>query len=66
MIIDMPSTTTSSVNKRMVDLRESGGAVTTGRVLTLVIITDDGSDTEEAILAANEASHTGHYLRRLL
>lgn len=53
----MPSTTTSSVNKRMVDLRKSGGAVTTGRVLTLVIITDDGSDTEEAILAANEASH---------
>ena len=57
MIIDMPSTTTSSVNKRMVDLRESGGAVTTGRVLTLVITTDDGADTEEAILAANEASH---------
>lgn len=57
MIIDLPSTTTSNVNKRMVQLRESGGAVTTGRVLTLIIVTDDGADTENAILAANEASH---------
>lgn len=57
MIVDMPSTTTSSVNKRMVEIRETGGAVTTGRVLTLVIVTDDGADTEDAILAANEASH---------
>lgn len=57
MIVDMPSTTTGSVNKRLVEIRESGGAVTTGRVLTLVIVTDDGSDTEEAIGAANEASH---------
>jgi len=57
MIIDLPSTTTSSVNRRMVEMRESGGAVTTGRVLTLVIVTDDGSDTEDAIAAANEASH---------
>ncbi len=57
MIIDLPSTTTSRVNKELVELRETGGAVTTGRVLTLVIVTDDGEDTEDAILAANEASH---------
>ncbi|NYH77010.1 glucose-6-phosphate dehydrogenase assembly protein OpcA [Actinopolyspora biskrensis] len=56
MIVDLPSTTTSQVNKKMVELRESGGAVALGRVLTLVIVTDDSSETEQAIQAANEAS----------
>lgn len=56
MIIDLPSTTTSQVNSRLVDLRVQGGAVTLGRVLTLVIVTDDGERTEEAIDAANDAS----------
>jgi glucose-6-phosphate dehydrogenase assembly protein OpcA len=56
MIIDLPSTSTSQVNSRLVDLRVQGGAVTLGRVLTLVIVTDDGERTEEAIDAANDAS----------
>ncbi|SDM66529.1 glucose-6-phosphate dehydrogenase assembly protein OpcA, partial [Allokutzneria albata] len=56
MIIDLPSTTTSQVNKKLVELREQGGAVALGRVLTLVIVTDDGARTEEAIDAANDAS----------
>ncbi|RZS29780.1 glucose-6-phosphate dehydrogenase assembly protein OpcA [Herbihabitans rhizosphaerae] len=56
MIIDLPATTTSQVNAKLVDLREKGGAVTLGRVLTLVIVTDDGERTEEAIEAANDAS----------
>lgn len=55
MIIDLPDTTTSSINKRMVELRETGGAVALGRVLTLVILTEDG-DVEAAVEAANEAS----------
>jgi glucose-6-phosphate dehydrogenase assembly protein OpcA len=56
VIIDLPSTTTSSVNKKMVELRERGGAVALGRVLTLVIVTNDGDPTEDAIDAANDAS----------
>lgn len=56
MIIDLPSTTTSQVNSKLVQLRQEGGAITLGRVLTLVIVTDDGSRTEEAIEAANDAS----------
>ena len=56
MIIDLPSTTTSQVNKKMVELRETGGAVALGRVLTLVIVTEDSSATEQAIQAANDAS----------
>ncbi|WP_424186021.1 glucose-6-phosphate dehydrogenase assembly protein OpcA [Actinokineospora sp. G85] len=56
MIIDLPATTTSRVNSKLVQVREQGGATTLGRVLTLVIVTDDGERTEEAIEAANEAS----------
>jgi glucose-6-phosphate dehydrogenase assembly protein OpcA len=56
MIVDLPSTDTSAVNRKMVDLRESAGAVALGRVLTLVIITEDGPEAEAAIQAANDAS----------
>ncbi|WP_432574850.1 glucose-6-phosphate dehydrogenase assembly protein OpcA [Kineococcus sp. SYSU DK005] len=55
MIIDLPSTSTSAINKALVDLRDSGGAVALGRVLTLVVVTDD-AHAENAIAAANEAS----------
>jgi glucose-6-phosphate dehydrogenase assembly protein OpcA len=56
VIFDLPSTTTSQVNNKLVRVRQEGGAVTLGRVLTLVIVTDDGSKAEEAIAAANDAS----------
>lgn len=55
MIIDLPDTTTSKVSKSLVRLREEGGAVALGRVLTLVISTGLGEE-EEAIEAANDAS----------
>jgi glucose-6-phosphate dehydrogenase assembly protein OpcA len=55
VIIDLPDTTTSKVSKKLVTIREEGGAVALGRVLTLVIATAIGSE-EEAIEAANEAS----------
>jgi glucose-6-phosphate dehydrogenase assembly protein OpcA len=55
VIIDLPRTTTNAVNKRLVKLRDEGGAVALGRVLTLVI--DVGTqDVEEAVEAANDAS----------
>lgn len=52
----MPSTSTSQVAKKLVALRTSGGALALGRVLTLVVVTDDGDDTETSIEAANSAS----------
>lgn len=55
MIIDLPQTTTSTVAKRLIKLRQEGGAVALGRVLTLLIITD-AQDADEAIDAANDAS----------
>lgn len=56
MIVDLPSTTTSKVNHALVEIRERGGAVALGRVLTLVIVTDDSEQVEKSIEAANEAS----------
>jgi glucose-6-phosphate dehydrogenase assembly protein OpcA len=56
MIVDLPSTTTSAVNHALIDMRERGGAVAIGRVLNLVIVTDDSAQVEQSIEAANEAS----------
>ncbi|GAB2593801.1 glucose-6-phosphate dehydrogenase assembly protein OpcA [Pseudactinotalea suaedae] len=55
MKISLKDTTASAVASRLVGLREEGGAVALGRVLTLIIVTD-GADIENAIRAANEAS----------
>ncbi|WP_144712108.1 glucose-6-phosphate dehydrogenase assembly protein OpcA [Curtobacterium pusillum] len=55
MKIDMPNTTVSKIQKKLVHIREEGGAVALGRVLTLIISTALGHE-EEAIEAANEAS----------
>ncbi len=55
MIVDLPNTTVSNISKSLVQIREQGGAVALGRVLTLVIQTDSGN-AETAIAAANAAS----------
>ena len=55
MIVDLPDTTTAKISKTLVKIREEGGAVALGRVLTLVISTTLGEE-EEAIEAANDAS----------
>ena len=55
MIVDLPDTTTSKVSKKIMSLREQGGVIALGRVLTLVVVTKSGLE-EEAIEAANEAS----------
>ncbi|MEV1129534.1 glucose-6-phosphate dehydrogenase assembly protein OpcA [Agromyces sp. NPDC049794] len=55
MIVDLPHTTTSQISKTLVKIREEGGVVALGRVLTLVIATAAGGE-EEAIEAANDAS----------
>lgn len=55
MIVDMPNTTSSLIGKKLQELRESGGVVALGRVLTLLIETDF-AHIEEAVKAANSAS----------
>lgn len=55
VIINLENTTISQVSKRIVQIREQGGVVALGRVLTLIIETDFAG-IEPAIKAANDAS----------
>lgn len=55
MIINLPATTVSQISKSLVSMREQGGSVALGSVLTLIIQTDSVS-AEVAIEAANAAS----------
>ena len=55
MIKNLENTTTSLISRELVTIREEGGAVALGRVLTLLVQTKFAG-IEEAILAANEAS----------
>lgn len=55
VIVELENTTTSKITKEIVKLREQGGVVALGRVLTLVVITESGKE-EVAIAAANLAS----------
>jgi glucose-6-phosphate dehydrogenase assembly protein OpcA len=55
VIITLPDTTVSKVAKALVQVREEGGVVALGRVLTLIISSKNGTQ-EDAIDAANDAS----------
>lgn len=55
MIIRLARTSTAEIQRRMLEIREEGGVVALGRVLTLVVHTQIGAE-EEAIRAANAAS----------
>ncbi|MFT4126367.1 MAG: glucose-6-phosphate dehydrogenase assembly protein OpcA [Gordonia sp. (in: high G+C Gram-positive bacteria)] len=56
MIITLSDTSTTDVAKKLVHLRESGGTVSLGRVLTLVVVAERGEPTEAAVEAAIAAS----------
>jgi len=56
VIVDLPDATTNDINKRITALREEGGAITLGRVLTLVIAPDADELVEDAIDAAIASS----------
>jgi glucose-6-phosphate dehydrogenase assembly protein OpcA len=55
MIVDLPDTTVSKISRALVSVREEGGAVALGRVLTLIIVTRQGAQ-EDVIDVANAAS----------
>src|ERR1700752_3861955 len=57
MIVDLPATTTTAVNKKLDELREKAGSIPMGRVLTLIIAPDSEDVLEESLKAANDASH---------
>ncbi len=56
MIVELADTTTNEINKKITEVREEGGALTLGRVLTLVIAPDCEETLESSIQAANFAS----------
>ncbi len=55
MIVDLPNTTTAKIGKKLQELRETGGVVALGRVLSLLVETD-AKELETAIAIANGAS----------
>lgn len=55
VIVDLPSTTTGTISKRLVRLRNEVGAMAMGRVLTLLVAVDE-TGADEAIVAANDAT----------
>ncbi len=55
MIVDLPSTTTGTISKRLVSLRNEVGAMAMGRVLTLLVLVDE-TGADEAVAAANDAT----------
>jgi glucose-6-phosphate dehydrogenase assembly protein OpcA len=55
VIIDLPDTGTTAINKKLDELRERVGAVTLGRVLTLIIAPQTDGLLDESIAAANIA-----------
>ena len=56
MIVTMRSTTSAQVATRLVKLRQEGGVVALGRVMTLVILPPDEEAAERAIRVANAVS----------
>ncbi|MBS9532233.1 glucose-6-phosphate dehydrogenase assembly protein OpcA [Mycobacterium sp. M1] len=55
MIVELPDTTTTAISKRLNALREQVGAVTMGRVLTLIIALETDALLDESVAAANIA-----------
>ncbi|WP_295628742.1 glucose-6-phosphate dehydrogenase assembly protein OpcA [uncultured Corynebacterium sp.] len=56
MIINLPDTDTRVIARQLVTLRETGGIVTTGRVLTLIVLAQEADDLETIIKTVNNVS----------
>lgn len=56
MIIRLENTTSAAVGSRLVTVREEGGVVALGRVLTLIVLAHGSQWVEEAITLTNAAS----------
>ncbi|MBV7295414.1 glucose-6-phosphate dehydrogenase assembly protein OpcA [Corynebacterium sp. TAE3-ERU12] len=56
MIITLTDSDTRDIARELVRRRDDGGMVTTGRVLTLVVLADGDDDLESIIATANEVS----------
>ena len=59
MIITMRDTETNEISNKIDELHEERGEVALGRVLTLLIVTDE-DHLENSLALANDASRDGH------
>jgi glucose-6-phosphate dehydrogenase assembly protein OpcA len=55
VIVDLPSTTTADIAKRLIRLRADTGSMALSRVLTLIVVVDE-AEADSAIDTANDAS----------
>lgn len=56
MRVQLRDTSAAAISKKLVELRRTGGIVTQGRVLTLIVAAGDARRLEAAISAASDAS----------
>lgn len=56
MIIPLPDTTTRKISKKLVEMQEHY-TLTTGRVLTLIVMTEEGDDLDDLLASVRDASH---------
>ncbi|WP_408930485.1 glucose-6-phosphate dehydrogenase assembly protein OpcA [Corynebacterium sp. YSMAA5_1_F9] len=56
MIIPLPDTTTRQISQKLVEMQEHY-TLTTGRVLTLIVMTEDGDDLDNLLASVRDASH---------
>ena len=56
MIIPLPDTTTRKISKKLVEMQEHY-TLTTGRVLTLIVMTEEGDDLDNLLASVRDASH---------
>ena len=54
MIVDLPRTTVGDLDAKMRSLREDVGSLALSRVLTLVVVVDDGHAEESLGVATKE------------
>ncbi|MFV8394539.1 glucose-6-phosphate dehydrogenase assembly protein OpcA [Corynebacterium hindlerae] len=64
MIFELQNTSTRDIAKQLVAIREMGNQVTTGRVLTLIVVTDGATDLEDILHSINDSS--GEHPARVL
>ncbi|QGU02074.1 Glucose-6-phosphate dehydrogenase subunit [Corynebacterium kalinowskii] len=64
MIFDLEDTTTRDIAKQLSAIREMGNQVTTGRVLTLIVVTSADSPLDEILHSINDSS--GEHPSRVL
>ena len=56
MIIDLPNTQTKEIEHRIRALREERGDVTSGRVLTLIVVASEDDDLDRIVSSTHDAS----------